>query len=211
MNVQTSYDRVAAEYARHYFHELEPKPLDRGWLDRLAQLTAGQGPVCDLGCGPGEVARYLRDHGVTEVFGLDLSPGMVAQARQLSPDIDFQTGDMLALPAPAQAWAGIAAFYCLCHLPLETVPRALAEMFRVLKPGGWLLLAFHLGAETLHADEMWAQPVNLDFYLFQRADIELALRAAGFAVTDSFERAPYPEVEYQGPRGYLFARKPVGG
>ncbi|HET6218015.1 MAG TPA: class I SAM-dependent methyltransferase, partial [Acidobacteriaceae bacterium] len=49
-----------------------------------------------MGCGPGHVARYLRNAGVT-VFGLDLSTGMLEQARQLNPDISFREGNMLAL------------------------------------------------------------------------------------------------------------------
>ena len=95
-DLQTSYDRVAEEYVKRIFDELEHKPLDRQLLDRLAERVRGLGPVCDLGCGPGHVARYLRDREV-DVFGIDLSPGMVRQARRLSPEIEFTQGNMLAL------------------------------------------------------------------------------------------------------------------
>jgi 2-polyprenyl-3-methyl-5-hydroxy-6-metoxy-1,4-benzoquinol methylase len=71
-NVQDGYDRVAAEYARRIFGELEHKPLDRQLLDRFAAMVQGRGQVCDLGCGPGHVARYLHERGV-QVMGLDLS------------------------------------------------------------------------------------------------------------------------------------------
>jgi trans-aconitate methyltransferase len=49
-----------------------------------------------MGCGPGQVARYLRDAGAT-IFGLDLSPRMLEQARQFNPDIAFREGNMLSL------------------------------------------------------------------------------------------------------------------
>jgi trans-aconitate methyltransferase len=55
------------------------------------------GDVCEMGCGPGQVAGYLRDAGLAKLFGLDLSPRMVEQAQRLNPDISFQVGDMLAL------------------------------------------------------------------------------------------------------------------
>jgi hypothetical protein len=52
-DVQTSYDRVAAEYVRRIFNELEHKPLERQLLDWFAASAKGDGPVCDIGCGPG--------------------------------------------------------------------------------------------------------------------------------------------------------------
>jgi hypothetical protein len=82
-------------------------------------------------------------------------------------------------------------------------------MHRVLRPGGLLLLTFHLGNETLHQREVWGQPVSLDFYLFQSSAVRRLLEAAGLAVEDVIERDPYaPDVEYQSRRAYLFARKP---
>src|SRR4051794_520906 len=94
-DVRGSYDRVAGEYAAHLADELDHKPLDRALLLRFAELVAG-GAVCELGCGPGHVARFLHDAGVA-VSGIDLSPRMVEEARKLNPGIDFRVGDMLAL------------------------------------------------------------------------------------------------------------------
>jgi trans-aconitate methyltransferase len=78
-SIRESYDRLADEYARRIFNELQHKPLDRELLNRFASEVVGRGEVCDMGCGPGHVARYLRDKGTT-VFGLDLSPRMLEQA-----------------------------------------------------------------------------------------------------------------------------------
>src|SRR5271167_3917579 len=106
-SIRESYDRLADEYARRLFGELQHKPLDRELLDRFAAKVAGRGEVCDMGCGPGQVARYLRDAGAV-VFGLDLSPGMLEQARRLNPDIPFREGNMMSLTLPDGALAGIA-------------------------------------------------------------------------------------------------------
>jgi len=97
--IRESYDRLAEEYARRISDELQHKPLDRALLDRFVKQTAGQGDVCDMGCGPGHVARYLRDAGAS-VFGLDLSPAMLVQARKLNPDILFHEGNMMKLDIP---------------------------------------------------------------------------------------------------------------
>jgi len=77
---------------------------------------AGRGEVCDMGCGPGHVARYLRDVGAT-VFGLDIAPRMVEQARQLNPHISFREGNMMALDIPYRTLSGIAAFYAIVNIP----------------------------------------------------------------------------------------------
>ncbi len=207
-DTQASYDRIAAEYARRLYQELDGKPADRAMLDRFAARLRGRGVVCDMGCGPGQIARYLADRGV-EATGVDLSPEMVARASALNPDIPFHAGDMLALELPDAAWAGITAFYAIIHIPPEKVVAALSEMRRVLMPGGLLLMAFHLGqGEAQHVEEMWGQPVALDFWFYGAAEMVGYLEQAGYAVEEIIERDPYaPEVEHQSRRAYVLARR----
>jgi ubiquinone/menaquinone biosynthesis C-methylase UbiE len=206
--IQRSYDGVADEYARHIYSELQHKPLDRELLSRLADRLKGTGEICDMGCGPGHIARHLRDAGAN-VFGLDLSPGMLEEARRLNPDILFRQGNMLALDLPDASLAGIAAFYAVVNLPRESLPQVFREMARVLQPGGALLLAHHVGEETMHRDEWWERPVSMDFHFLQPLAVQRELEAAGLRVEDIIERAPYaPEVEHQSRRAYISARKP---
>lgn len=207
--IQKSYDGIADEYARHLYSELDNKPLDRELLTRLAARVKGKGAICDMGCGPGHIARYLRDAG-TNVFGLDLSPRMIEEARRLNPEISFRQGNMLALDLPDASLAGIAAFYAIVNLPREALPRVFREMARVLKPDGLLLLAFHIGDETLQPGALWGRPVSMDFYFFPPHAIQRNLEAAGLVVEEVIERGPYaPEVEHQSRRAYIFARKPA--
>ena len=207
--VQASYDRVADEYARHLYYELQHKPLDRQLLDRFANSVRSLGLVCDLGCGPGQVARYLHERGVV-VCGVDLSAGMIAQARELNPGIEFSQGDMRSLDVLDDAWAGIAAFYAIVNLEPAEVTQALLEMWRVLRPQGLLLLSFHIGKEVEHVEDLWGCAVCLDFYFFSTEDVAKYLLAAGFEIEEIIEReACAPEVEYQSRRAYIFARKQI--
>jgi ubiquinone/menaquinone biosynthesis C-methylase UbiE len=207
--IQKSYDGVADEYARHIFSELDNKPLDRELLTRFAARVKGQGAICDMGCGPGHIARFLHDAG-TNVFGLDLSPRMIEEARRLNPEITFRQGNMLALDLPDASLAGIAAFYAIVNLPRQALPQVFREMARVLKPDGLLLLAFHIGDETLQPDALWGRPVSMDFYFFPPPAIQRDLDAAGLVIEELIEREPYaPEVEHQSRRAYIFARKPA--
>jgi SAM-dependent methyltransferase len=207
--LQSGYDRVAGEYARQYCDEIDKKPFDRKMLDWLAEKVNGLGTICDLGCGPGQVARYLHTRGI-KACGVDLSVEMIEQARRLNPDIPFRQGDMLDLEGVADdAYGGIAAFYSIIHIPRPLVTGALREMKRVLCPGGTLLLGFHIGHETVHRDEWWGEEVSLDFHFFDAEVMKSNLKAAGFELEEAIERDPYPpEIEYQSRRAYLFAGKP---
>ncbi len=202
---EVSYDRVSEEYALRIFGELEHKPVDRQLLDQFAARIQRLGPVCDMGCGPGHVARYLHERGV-QVIGIDLSSVMVEQALRLNPGIEFRQGNMLSLDIEDGALGGIAAFYSIIHIPRTEVAVALAEMKRVLRPGGLLLLAFHVGHETLHLDEWWGQRVSVDFNFFRPEEMVSYLKAVGFEIEDTVEREPYPEVEHQSRRCYIFAK-----
>lgn len=207
MDVQTSYDQVADEYVQRIFDELAHKPLDRQLLDRFATRVRPLGLVCDLGCGPGQVARYLAERQV-EVCGVDLSPAMVQRARQLNPGLEFQPGDLAALNVADGAWSGIVAFYSLIHIPRLEMVGVLRELKRVLRSEGLLLLSFHSGEQTVHLDEWWGQAVSLDFHFFRSEEMVGYLQAAGWEVEEVIEREPYPAVEYQSRRAYILARKP---
>ena len=206
---QSSYDRIAEEYTARIAGELDHKPLDRMLLDEFAARAKGAGRVCELGCGPGHVARYLHDRGV-DIFGMDLSPGMLEQARKLNPAIEFRQGNMLALEVEDGAWAAVVAFYSIVHIPKTDILQTFREMFRALKPGGLLFLAFHIGLEVLREENLWGHQFSLDLVFYARKEVERYLGFAGFAIEDSLERDPYaPEVEYQSRRAYIRACKPA--
>jgi SAM-dependent methyltransferase len=208
-NLKSSYDRVAPDYAKHFCNELDKKPFDRKMLDWLVERVGGAGVICDMGCGPGHIAGYLHSRGQS-VCGVELSPAMVEQARALNPEIPFQEGDMLELADVADgSYAAIAAFYSIVHIPRDKIVQALQELKRVLQPRGMVLLAFHLGREVRHLDELLDHEVSLDFFFFETAEMKNYLRSAGFELEEAIERDPYPRgVEYQSRRAYIFARRP---
>jgi SAM-dependent methyltransferase len=205
LDLQTSYDRVARQYAASFYDELRHKPFDRALLERYAAQLRGRGLVLELGCGPGQIARYLRDQGL-EIEGLDLSPAMVEVARELNPDLAFRQGTMLALEAPDASYAGVVAFYSLIHLRRAEVPVALREIRRVLQPGGVFLLAVHGGEGEVHRDEWFGQRVAVDATFFGAAEVASQLEQAGLEVIEQLERPPY-DFEYQSQRLYITGRR----
>jgi SAM-dependent methyltransferase len=204
--IAAAYDEVAEEYACHFFDELSNKPFDCSLLEKFAQLPREGRPVCDIGCGPGHVARYLREFGV-EVLGVDVSLAMVQVARRLNPGLPFQQGDMLCLQFPDNTFAGIAAFYSIIHIERSRVSQALTELFRVLAPGGRLLASFHVGEGEIHREEFLGRNASFHATFFGIDEMTNNLAAAGFAIEEAHERPPY-EFEYPSRRAYILARKP---
>jgi SAM-dependent methyltransferase len=169
-------------------------------------MVKGGGKVVDLGAGPAHVAAYLAERGV-DLTALDLSPGMVEEARRLFPGLDVQIGDMLALPFADGSLAGLIAFYSIIHFDDEQLRTAFGEMARVLDPGCPLALAFHIGDDIVHRTDWWDMPVVLDVRFLDPKLITPMLEKAGFEIVSVEERSPYPEVEYQSRRAYIVARK----
>jgi SAM-dependent methyltransferase len=204
MDIQESYDSAALAYVEHLASELAGKPLDRHLLHRFAEETRDRGPVADLGCGPGHVAKYLQALGV-RMIGVDISPKMIECAKRLAPDVAFRVDDVRSLNFSDGEIAGVVAFYLIVHFEPTELEDVLREMRRVLEPGGVAFLSFHVGDGVIHRDELFGAPVNLDFRFHHTKEVISALEAAGLAVFEQIEREPY-EAEYPSRRCYLFAR-----
>jgi ubiquinone/menaquinone biosynthesis C-methylase UbiE len=123
-----------------------------GWCERRVLGTDSRQWVCSRARGDAlEVAigtglnlpLYASDVRLT---GLDLSGGMLQiardRARELGREVDLREGDAHELPFPDESFDSVVCTFSLCNIP--DVDRALAEMKRVLKPGGRLLLADHI-------------------------------------------------------------------
>lgn len=202
-----SYDKVAGAYLRQFQHELAYKAFDRHMLALLREKVGESGPICDMGCGPGHIAAYLAQLGAA-VCGIDLSPQMVALAQAAHPHIPFSVDDMSRLDTVADAhFGGIAAFYAIIHIPRPQLIATLQTLRRVTRPGGHLLLTFHIGAEVRHLDTWLEQTVDLDFIFFEVAEMKAALQAAAWETQEIVEREPYPQ-EVATRRAYLFAQRP---
>lgn len=206
--VSEIYDIVAREYAEKFRGEHEKKPLDREILLRFSREFEGRKPIWDFGCGPGYTSKYLKNLGI-EISGFDISERQIAQASLIHPDITFRKGNILDLEFDNDSIAAIVAFYAIVHFSKNQVRRTFSGIFRVLKPGGLLLFTYHIGDKKIHVDEFLGKKLEIDFMFFESDFIFQCVKDTGFENIEIIERDPYPEVEYQSRRAYVFAKKPM--
>ncbi|MFD6423000.1 class I SAM-dependent methyltransferase [Streptomyces sp. NPDC060198] len=204
---------MAADYSARFRAELDAKPLERallaGFVD-LVRETGGGKPLADVGCGTGRVTGHLHGLGA-DVFGIDLSPGMLAVARAEHPGLRFEEGSMLALDLPDGSLGGLLAWYSVIHITDALLPAVFAEFHRVLAPGAHVQLGFQAGDETRRRTDAWGRPIRLDFHRRRPEAVAALLGTAGFeprvrTVREADTDGAYPEPT---PQGFVLARKPV--
>jgi SAM-dependent methyltransferase len=183
-DTRTSYDTVADSYASQVRDTIAGDAYLRGAMALFADLVraAGDGPVADLGCGPGQATAHLHQLGI-DAFGIDLSPAMIDVARRDHPGLRFEVGSMTDLDLGRESVAGLLAWWSLIHVPDQEVPAVLGHFWRVLRPGGPLMLGFHAGDRSrLKTEGYGGHPMNV--WVHRRPPERVAgwLRAAGFTI-----------------------------
>jgi ubiquinone/menaquinone biosynthesis C-methylase UbiE len=205
-DIQTSYDTVADSYSDVTREALAGETYLRAALGLFADLVhaLGGGPVADVGCGPGHVTAHLYKLGV-DIFGIDLSPAMIEIARREHPDLRFEVGSMTDLQLADASVVAVLAFWSLIHIPDAEIPAVLGHFRRVLRPGGALLLGFHVGDESrLKTQGYGGHPMKLYVHHRQPGQVSAWLRDAGFTIEAQLLLDP----DERTPGAILFARRP---
>ncbi|MFF4981590.1 class I SAM-dependent DNA methyltransferase [Streptomyces sp. NPDC001046] len=210
---RVSYDAIAEAYAAGQPDSLAGRPLESalpavfGELARARADGSARPPVADIGHGPGHVTARLHGMGLP-VFGVDVSPRMVALARRAHPGLRFRVGSMTALDLPDASLGGIVALYSVIHVPDDHLPAVFAGFHRVLLPGAPVLLGFQSGTENgrLRLTERYEREIALDFHWRTPEAVAELLGDAGLEMYASVLREP-PDGERM-PRAFLLARRP---
>lgn len=187
---QQGYDTVAADYARLLPALDAETRLDIAMIDDFSERCARAqlGPVADAGCGTGRISAHLAAQGL-DVIGIDLSPGMINVAQQAHPDLRFEVGALEDLPVPDAALGGLLAWYSLIHTAPERLPTIVMQFARVLRPGAWMLAAFHSGeGQRVDRTSAYGHPVTMTNYHHDPEHVGTVLKDCGFELHAQLRR-----------------------
>jgi SAM-dependent methyltransferase len=181
-SLRQAYDRSAAERDAG---GLAPWKLAER-ADFLARLRAeGKRSLLEIGAGPGHFAAWFRDQGL-DVTCTDLSPEMVRLCR--AKGLTAHVMDFLNLDFPPGSFDAVFALNCLLHVPSDDLPRVLATVHRLLRPGGLFFYGVYGGYafEGVWPEDRHDPPRYFVFY----PDDELRRRASGLFDEVSFRAIP---------------------
>jgi ubiquinone/menaquinone biosynthesis C-methylase UbiE len=196
-SLRTAYDRAVEERDQH-----RPDPWKEAYRQELLELiTAEDGrTLLEVGAGTGKDSLFFHDHGLN-VTCIDLSPGMIERCRQRG--LRALDGDIREQGFAQASFDAAYSMNCLLHIPKAELPAVLAEIQRVLRPGGLFFLGLWGGQD---AEYVWADD-HYEPKRFFSLHTDQGIRAA---VQPFFDEVSF-ETYDAGPRGHfqrLILRRP---
>ena len=195
---RATYDDVAARFA---VVNVQMPPAVLNSARQLLEIVGTPARILELGCGHGRDAAWFEAHGA-DVVAADLSAGMLAETRLRVTGPVVQV-DMRAPAFRGTVFDGVWSNAAMLHLPKALVPNALAEIRRILKPGGVLFVSIQVGAGETWEAVSYGRPVARYFSRYAPAEFGALIEVAGMHLLEV-------EESYGGPRrhwAHYFAQR----
>lgn len=189
--MRDAYSSKAGQYIDLFDGDWDAHEVDAAFIRRRLHRT--QGPVLDLGCGPGYWTAYLHRLGA-QATGIDVVPEFIEHARTTHPGPEFRLGSMTDVDLPKHAAAGILSWFSTIHLRPADLSAALAQFRQLLALSGTLVLGFFDSDDEVTAFDH----AVVTAYHWPAARLVEHLAEAGFAEVERMQRqgADRPDRRY---------------
>lgn len=178
----STYEKIAGIYTKQYFNDLTDTPYIDKFLEKLPKGAS----ILDVGSGPGQFTKYMMDKGYV-VAGVDFSEEMLASAKKMVPEGNFQQADMRNLNFQDAEFDGLLVAYSLIHIPSEGILKTLQGFYRLLKPGGYIEIIAQKGEADKVIDEPFMPTEKMFFNFFTKERLAKFLQEAGFEIDYQLE------------------------
>ena len=180
-----TYDKIAENYARKHWHTILLSSEKNEFAERC-----GGNEVIDAGCGPGIYTSFLLKKGFN-VTSIDLSKGMLKEAKKRVPKGKFYRMSVTKLGFPAGRFDGVFCSAVLLHLNDREAKSAIKEFYRVLRPGGLLFISTKVGRkETV---KVYPDGTKRFIHFYTAKFLKDSLEKAGFKIEDFYKNMKDPD------------------
>lgn len=146
-----------------------------------AALAKPQAKVLDIGCGPGNITKYLLSKRPADtLFGIDIAPNMIALAQKNNPGASFAVMDMRQLGDLQTKFDGIVAGFCLPYLPHQDLHAFIAACHHLLQAHGCLYLSFVEGDPKASGFQVSSSGDRVYFHYYRLDALMEVLRTKHF-------------------------------
>ncbi len=204
--VEKGYDQIAEKYLKKFRLSSDANKHTIKHLSPLVKLLPRNARILDLGCGAGIPAtKILAQH--YQVVGVDISERQIRLARKNVPRAKFIKADMLEIDFPNNSFDAIVSLYAIIHVPRKYHRKLLEKIWKMLKPGGYLLVTMGVSDLEKAREDNWLGAPMYWSHFDKKRNIDL-LRQAGFRLLRAeteLEKEGKEEVSHL----YCLARKEV--
>jgi 2-polyprenyl-3-methyl-5-hydroxy-6-metoxy-1,4-benzoquinol methylase len=159
-------------------------------------LTQDQAKILEIGCGPGNITRYLLSKRPDfDILGIDIAPNMVELAKKNNPSARFAIMDCRQIDELKTTYDGIICGFCLPYLSQSDCNKLIADCYQLLNEGGLIYLSFVEGDPDLSHFQTGSRGDRVFFHYHHLADLKKLLAASGFEEQKIFK------VEYKRSEG----------
>ena len=173
-----AYERSAKECIARWNRRRHRRPLLL--LEWLQCLPTG-GRLLDLGCGGGKDAGDLDRRGYG-VVGVDRTNALLSAGRRQYPSLPLIRADLRDLPFQARSFDGLWAAASLMHLPKPVARRILADLYRLVRPGGFFAATVTYGVKSRLVTDGWVP--GRYFARWKKEELARAVRRAGWNILE---------------------------
>jgi SAM-dependent methyltransferase len=186
----SSFDATAEAFERTFMDVSSYAPT----LSAFAEKLPARARVLDLGCGPGNVAKFLLGlRPDLRITGVDLAPAMIERFRKNVPAAEAMVMDLRQVGTLPPGWDAAVAAFCMPFFHHDEAATFLQSLGQLVMPQGHLYLSTMQGSSHGLEKTGFGGEHEFFFNYYQRTDLETMLTAAGFQV-QSYEEQPYHEV-----------------
>ena len=185
------------QFADQYLEKFLTFDLYNDTFQQFVDLLPDDSSLLELGCGPGNVIKYLNGLRPDFTFtGIDLAPEMIRKAKELNPEAIFEVNNFLNYKTSTQPYEAVVAAFCLPYISLEDLPIFFENLSLVTRKNGYVYISCMEGLPQKSGFEKTSFTGDQEIFMYyhQKETLEYYFKKNGLLIINTFEKN-YPEVD----------------